>query len=161
MNNKAIILMCGLPGAGKTTLAKKIESERGAIRLCPDDWIMGILEDQDNIPERNRLRDPVEQLLWRHAQKLVQAGNSVILENGFWSKSEREHYRESIQSLGVKAELHFLNISFDKLWTRVEKRNAEASEFTMSKKELEDAYKSFEAPTEEEMATYDFASVYN
>jgi predicted kinase len=161
MQNKTIILMCGLPGSGKTTTAKKLEVDRVAIRLCPDDWIMAILEDQNNIRERDRLRDPVEQLLWRHAQKLAQAGNSVIMENGFWSQSERESYREHIQAMGVKAELHVLVAPFEVLWERVEKRNAETTEFTMTKKELEYAYKSFEVPTSDEMAKYDFATVYN
>jgi predicted kinase len=161
MQNKTIILMCGLPGSGKTTQAKKLESEGFAIRLCPDDWIMGILENPDNVPERDRLRDPVEQLLWRHAQKLVQAGNSIIMENGFWSKTERESYRERIQAMGAKAELHVLTAPFEVLWERVEKRNIESTEFTMTKKELEDAYNSFEVPTAEEMAKYDFATVYN
>jgi len=33
-------LICGLPGSGKTTLSKKIEAETGAIRFCPDEWII-------------------------------------------------------------------------------------------------------------------------
>jgi predicted kinase len=31
-------LMVGLPGSGKTTLAKKLEGELGALRLTPDEW---------------------------------------------------------------------------------------------------------------------------
>lgn len=60
MNKGTLILICGLPGAGKTTLAKKLAIERNAIRLCPDDWIIAILKDLNDIPERDRLRDPVE-----------------------------------------------------------------------------------------------------
>ncbi len=29
----------GPPNGGKTTLAKKLELERPALRLCPDEWI--------------------------------------------------------------------------------------------------------------------------
>jgi len=32
--------MCGLPSAGKTTLAKQLECETKAVRLCPDEWIV-------------------------------------------------------------------------------------------------------------------------
>jgi predicted kinase len=32
-----LFLICGLPGAGKTTLAKEIELARPALRLCPDE----------------------------------------------------------------------------------------------------------------------------
>ena len=32
-----LVLICGLPGAGKTTLAKQIERDLPAVRLTPDD----------------------------------------------------------------------------------------------------------------------------
>lgn len=155
-------MLCGLPGAGKTTLAKKLETERQAIRLCPDDWIVEILEDPDNIPERDRLRDPVEKLLWEHAQKLVQLGNNVIIENGFWTRSERDSYRNTAHDLGAKIELHFLDANFDKLWDRISERNKnlQSETFVIGLDELKKWHKLFEAPTQEELQTYDFFKKY-
>ncbi|MFZ0544969.1 MAG: AAA family ATPase [Candidatus Promineifilaceae bacterium] len=40
-----LILICGLPGSGKTTLARQIEQSRSALRLCPDEWIARLLKD--------------------------------------------------------------------------------------------------------------------
>jgi predicted kinase len=37
-----LFLMCGLPGAGKTTRAKELEKEHHAVRLTPDDWLLAI-----------------------------------------------------------------------------------------------------------------------
>jgi molybdopterin-guanine dinucleotide biosynthesis protein len=34
-----LIVVCGLPGSGKTTLAKTLESRLRAVRFCPDDWM--------------------------------------------------------------------------------------------------------------------------
>lgn len=34
-----LIILCGLPGSGKTTLAKLLEGKRRAVRLCPDEWM--------------------------------------------------------------------------------------------------------------------------
>ena len=36
-----IILLCGLPGSGKTTLARKLAEEPHAVRLSPDEWLAG------------------------------------------------------------------------------------------------------------------------
>lgn len=155
-------MLCGLPGAGKTTLAKKIEVERNAIRLSPDEWIFTILADQSNIKERDRLRDPIEKLLWVTAQKLGELGNTVILENGFWVVSERNGYRDKAHELGLTIELHYLECPFEVLWERVEKRNKNLpqGEFVISLKELKDGQKIFEPPTLEELETYDFSKKY-
>ena len=39
-----LILLCGLAGAGKTTLVKEFEGD-GAIRMCPDDWLVALAFD--------------------------------------------------------------------------------------------------------------------
>lgn len=156
MNSGTLILICGLPGAGKTTLAKKLTVERNAIRLCPDDWIIAILKDLNDIAERDRLRDPMEQLLWQKAQQLLQLGLTVILENGFWSKTEREGYLATGKSLGASVELYFVDAPFAELWERVEKRNTDPNEFLLTKKELEDARKAFQPPTQDEGKAYDY-----
>lgn len=150
-----LTLVCGLPGAGKTTLAKKLALERLAVRLCPDDWIIGILKDVNDTVERDRLRDPVEQLLWKLAQELLKLGTSVIMENGFWGKDERESYRLTATMLGANVELHFVDVSFEVLWERVEKRNSNPTEFVMTKQELEAAFNAFQPPTDEEGKAYD------
>jgi len=158
MNNGTLILVCGLPGAGKTTLAKKISKERQAIRLSADEWILGILEDQGDLVERDRLRDPMEQLLWSHAQRLLQVGLSVILENGFWAKEEREGYRETAVNLGVKVELYYVQADLITLWERIKKRNTNLQEMQMTKKELEEAWQVFQPPTTEEGQKYNLFS---
>ena len=151
-----LILICGLSGAGKTTLAKKLTKERSAVRLCADDWVIGVLKDQKNIAERDRLRDPVEQLLWRLVQELLKLGNTVILENGFWSKEERTRYFKTAKELGARVELHYVSALFETLWQRVEKRNSDPNELVMTKKELEDAWQVFQPPTEVEGQSYDY-----
>jgi predicted kinase len=78
-----LFLICGLPGAGKTTLSKQLEHSHSALRLCPDEWIVTLLEDVSNIQERDRLREPVERLQWAIAKRALNANLNVILERGF------------------------------------------------------------------------------
>src|SRR6266576_1103308 len=86
-------LMCGLPCAGKTTLAKQIEHERRALRLTPDEWITRLFGADLSVEALDAARDPVERMLWDLAARILSLGVDVILEFGFWSRSEREEFR--------------------------------------------------------------------
>jgi len=43
-----LYLMCGLPGAGKTTLVGQLEQKHNVLRVCPNEWIAQILDDPNN-----------------------------------------------------------------------------------------------------------------
>jgi len=156
-----LVLICGLPGAGKTTLAKRMEVERNAIRLSPDEWIEAMLEDPADVEERDRLRDPVENLQWALAQDYLQKGLTVILDNGFWAEEERTQYAMEALELGAEIELHSLDAPREELWRRIQRRNSELerSTFVMSREEVEVWWLMFEAPTQEELEFYDEYSV--
>lgn len=119
-----LFLICGLPGAGKTTLAYQLEQERRALRLSPDEWIARLLKDTQDIPERDRLRSPVEAIQWQVASKALALGIDVILEWGFWSRAERRHYQERAEAIGALVEFRFLEPDRDELWARLSARNA-------------------------------------
>src|SRR6476469_7145718 len=87
-----LFLLCGLPGSGKTTLAKQLEIQHNALRLSPDEWIVQILQDPADIVERGRLRSPVENIQWELAKRALVLGTNVILEFGFWSRQERDYF---------------------------------------------------------------------
>ncbi len=114
-------LICGLPGAGKTTLAKALEARGGIIRLTPDEWMEALgygLYDE-------AARERVETLQWTLAQRLLTAGVSVVLDNGFWSREERDRYRGGAVDAGAAFQLHFLDVPVDELKRRIAARNAE------------------------------------
>lgn len=40
-----LVIVCGLPGSGKTTLAKALESKVKAVRFSPDEWMDALSVD--------------------------------------------------------------------------------------------------------------------
>jgi predicted kinase len=147
-----LILICGLPGSGKTTLAKELELSYPALRLCPDEWIAAIMADPTDAVEMDRLRSIVEGFQWQLAKRVLTLGQNVILENGFWGRDERAHYRAEAEALGAKVELRYLDVSCDELWARLEKRNANLppGTFVITKAQLDLWASWFEPPTLDE-----------
>lgn len=101
-----LFLICGLPGAGKTTLAKQLEHSENALRLCPDEWIQPILPDPNDRQEMDRVRGHIEAIQWELAKRALTLGIHVILEFGFWSKQEREYFRKEAETLGATVRLY-------------------------------------------------------
>ena len=144
-----LIIICGLPGAGKTTLAQTIEGRLGAIRLNPDDWMSALAINVWDEAARAR----IEALQWSLAQRLLETGNIVIIEWGTWSRSERHALWAGARALGAAVELHTATAPVEELWERIESRGAESPPITPD--QLAQWLKQFETPTQEEMAMFD------
>ncbi|MFI7641804.1 AAA family ATPase [Nonomuraea sp. NPDC049400] len=148
-----LILLCGLPGSGKTTHAKRLAAELPAVRLCPDEWLAGLGIDPHDSEARARL----ERLLWEHARELLRLGQTVILEYGFWSRAERDELRLAARALGAAVELRYLGAPLEELHRRLEARNASGGWGTVpvSRAMLEEWATIFEPPDRAETALYD------
>jgi predicted kinase len=81
-----LVLMCGLPGSGKTTLGRKLAVEIPAIRLCTDEWQVALKVSHSD----EAFHDLLEDQLWVLGQELIKLGQSVIFEKGLWRRNERD-----------------------------------------------------------------------
>jgi len=136
-------LICGLPGSGKSTLARRLEEEGAGLWLVADGWMLALgfhLYDE-------AARAGVEQLQRALAQRLLANGVSVILENGFWSREERDGYRSVAVSLGAKTRLHYLAVSIEEMKRRIVARNQEVPvEAIVDPSDLSEWSKRFQPP---------------
>jgi predicted kinase len=148
-----LILLCGLPGSGKTTVGRRLADEVPAVRLCADEWMAGLGVDLFDLQTRVRL----ERQFWRLAQDLLRLGQSVILESGFWLRTERDEKRLGARALGVAVELRYLDVPLDELARRLEARNAAAPWATaeVTREMLEWHAPLFEAPDADELGLFD------
>jgi predicted kinase len=145
--------MCGLPGAGKTTLARRLAQAMATLRLCPDEWLIQLGFDLFD----EAARDRIEALQWDLAQELLRLGQSVILESGFWLRSDRDEKRLAARALGARVELRYLEVPLDDLWRRIETRNAEAGwrEKPIRREQLEQWTPNFQPPDAAEIQLFD------
>ena len=118
-------LTCGLPCAGKTTLALELEREHNALRLTSDEWMIRFFgPDRHDRAWEEATRSRLEQAMFDMALRVLALGTDVILDFGVWSREEREDFRGRAAAIGARSELHFVDAPLDALIRRVHARNA-------------------------------------
>jgi predicted kinase len=151
-NKATLILFCGLPGSGKTTLAKQLAKQYHAIRLNTDEWMADLGFD----PNEEPLHTNMQLRLWELAKEMLTLGHDVVLEDGLWMKPERDKKRHAAKDLSVGTELHYLKVPLEELIQRLESRNKanQHGHAQVNRSEIEQFYKIFEAPDESELALF-------
>lgn len=154
-----LTLFCGLPGSGKTRIAKQLEAKTGAIRICTDDWLTDIGADLFD----ETLRESLQQRLYKLAQELLQKELDVILEDGLWSKQERNEKLAIGKILNAKVVIHVFTLSPGEQWRRVEHRNQNLryGHVPITREQLNTYFPMFQKPTKKELENFDDVHLYD
>lgn len=144
-----LAIVCGLPGSGKTTVARRLSDGGTAVRMCPDEWMdtLGI-----NLWDGG-VRAGIEAIQWDIAQELLALGGTVVIEWGTWAKAERDVLRLRARELGARVELWYQDVGIEELWRRVSSRQME--EPPIERGDLEAWFDQFQAPSSDEVALFD------
>ena len=67
----SVYLMCGLPCSGKTTLAKRLESESKAVRFSIDEWMLNFYGETMSRAEFDERSGRCERMIWNISEHLL------------------------------------------------------------------------------------------
>ena len=154
-----VTLICGSLCTGKSTLAKRICAETGAIRLSCDDLMLALFPDDGLGAEYETYAARAKEYLLRRAEELVAGGVDVVLDWGFWTRAERKATAERFAARNIS--VHWLQTDItEATWLQyIESRNHSVKNGSTADYMIDEAlmYKAkmlFEPMTEQEKNLY-------
>ncbi|QGM45006.1 AAA family ATPase [Methylocystis heyeri] len=167
MTRGAVHFICGSTGAGKTTYAVKLCDEIGAARFSIDEWMSALFwmdtpQPLDPAWSIERVERCFSQM-WRTAADAATRGLPVVLDWGFGSAKQRAHYAGLAAEASLTVKMHFLDVSAEERWRRVQRRNAGHGDsrqlpFEVTREMFDFVESIWEAPTAAELAEFGSAT---
>ena len=129
-----LFLTVGLPCTGKTTAARRLESEQAALRLTKDEWVKALYGDENP----SSAQGVIEGRLIEIGLRALELGSNVVIDFGLWSRDERSALRQAAADRGAMVELRYFEVAPAKQRRRLDQRQVEAPHTTwpMSDDEL-------------------------
>jgi len=145
-----LILLCGKPGSGKTTIANNLINNYKMIHFSADDFMLkffGEIKDRDLFNEKlNACKEKIYEI----SEQLLSSDVDVVLDFGFWTKEERDYLKGKFKAYNVI--IVYLKLDNETIFERIENRNnkLKENEYYMDKNTFLILSGFFEEPKEDE-----------
>lgn len=117
-----VILLCGKICSGKSTYAQKLRLQEKAVLLSCDEITLALF-GQNTQGDHDAFVERTQAYLFEKSLEVLETGISVILDWGFWTRSERDFAKAYYQGRNYNCELHFVEVSPVAQKMNLEKRN--------------------------------------
>lgn len=124
MNVATAHLIYGYLAVGKTTFARKLEHELGAVRFSADEWYMRLFVREGTTHELDQGKfDRLLALLNEMWPTILERGIDVVLDFGFWNRALRDQARNLTHAVGGSVRLYEITCREDVAQQRLLTRN--------------------------------------
>lgn len=151
-----VIAIVGKICSGKTYYAKQLKDKEKAVILSTDEATFDLIENEQG-EFYNIFSERVTKYLRKKAVEIVSVGCNVILDWGFWTKSERKQVTDYFSCYGIDVEWHYIYVEQSRWERLIEERNKRiksgngGSDFYLDEGLMKKLLSKFEEPTEEEI----------
>jgi len=126
-------LVIGPVGAGKSTYARQLCEQLGALRFGLDDWMAQLYGPDPRPPDGVvewyiERRDRCIEQIWKLALSALALGTPVVLEIGLIRRDERIAFYTRVERAGHPLSIHVLDATRELRRERVQRRNSEMGE---------------------------------
>ena len=153
-----IHLIVGNTGSGKTTYSNELKKKTKGVLFSIDTWNNTLFlpdkKETDGLQWFLERIERAEKMILNLVRQLEESDTDAILDLGLSKFEHREKFRAFAASNGLEIQLHFLDISKETRWQRVQQRNTEKGatfEFEVSQENFDFMETWFEKPTENEL----------
>ena len=148
-------LICGNICTGKTYYAKLLSIDKNAVILSCDE-IENDLFQKNLGSAHDEMAERIHFYLLKKAAEIIGHGTAVILDWGFWRKTDRTKASEYFKALNISYEWHYMNTSAEQRSKYIVCRNeavknGESSDYYVDDGLLNKCNSLFEPPSREEM----------
>jgi predicted kinase len=117
-------LLCGLPGSGKSTVARQIVDQHRAVRFTLDEWMLRLHGLAHDHPDYGTKAAECRELIWDTAADVLRAGTDVVLDWSQWSREQRAACKERAEAGGWQLVLHYIDVAPEIAITQAASRTA-------------------------------------
>ncbi|HEV2073840.1 MAG TPA: AAA family ATPase [Thermomicrobiales bacterium] len=148
-------IVVGFIGSRKTTFARKLEKETGAVRFTKDEWMVRLF---GNTPPKDKFEEydsRMASLATDMALRCLKAGIDVVIDEGFWVKEQRDEIRQRVKSVGATPKLYYLRVPLEVMKARALRRTEQPpiDSFTIDEESFNHYWRFFQPPDKDEECT--------